>query len=280
MREIAAEEITRVVAELCQEANTMLGEDWYSAMERSLMQEESPVGKECLECLLDNARLAREQQMPICQDTGMAIVFVDLGQEVIVKGNDFNTAVAEGVRRGYREGHLRNSVVGDPLRRVNTGDNTPPVIHLRLVPGEQIEVTVAPKGFGSENKSTLKMLTPSHGVEGLKEFVLETVYKAGGSPCPPVVVGVGVGGTMEMAALQSKRALLRPIGSIHQNPEIAQLEKELLVEINQTGIGPQGLGGRTTALGVMMETYPTHIAGLPVAVNLSCHVIRHRSRII
>lgn len=278
MREISTEEISRVVAELCQEANYMLGKDWEAAMTRSIAQEESPVGKECLQQLLENASLARQERMPICQDTGMAIVFVDLGQEVSVVGGDFNQAIAEGVSRGYQEGYLRASIVESPFHRVNTGNNTPPVIHLQMVPGDQLTITVAPKGFGSENKSALKMLTPSHGMEGVEAFILDSVLAAGASPCPPVVVGVGVGGTMEIAALKAKRALLRPIGSHHPDPEVAELETRLLEKINRTGIGPQGLGGRTTSLGVMVETYPTHIAGLPVAVNISCHVLRHRSR--
>ncbi|HHZ18980.1 MAG TPA: fumarate hydratase [Firmicutes bacterium] len=278
MREIAAEEITRVVAELCQEANFYLGEDLIAALKDGLAQELSPVGQECLRCLLDNAELAREERMPVCQDTGMAVVFADLGQEAMVVGADFNQAIEEGVRRGYREGYLRKSVVNDPLDRVNTGDNTPPVVHLRIVPGDRLTLTVAPKGFGSENMSALKMLTPAQGVEGVKRFILDTVLQAGGNPCPPVVVGVGIGGTMEMAAILAKRALLRPVGSSHANPFYAGMERELLAAINQSGIGPQGLGGRITALGVNIETYPTHIAGLPVAVNISCHVTRHRSR--
>jgi len=278
MREIAAEEITRVVAELCQEANFYLGEDLIAALKDGLAQELSPVGQECLRCLLDNAELAREERMPVCQDTGMAVVFADLGQEAMVVGADFNQAIEEGVRRGYREGYLRKSVVNDPLDRVNTGDNTPPVVHLRIVPGDRLTLTVAPKGFGSENMSALKMLTPAQGVEGVKRFILDTVLQAGGNPCPPVVVGVGIGGTMEMAAILAKRALLRPVGSSHANPFYAGMERELLAAINQSGIGPQGLGGRITALGVNIETYPTHIAGLPVAVNISCHVTRHRRR--
>lgn len=277
MRELSVEEITRAVAELCQEANWILGADWEAAMTRSIAQEESPVGKECLQQLLENASLARSEHMPICQDTGMAIVFVDLGQEVAVVGGDFYQAIRRGVAQGYGEGYLRASIVESPFKRVNTGDNTPPVIHLQMVPGDKLSITVAPKGFGSENKSALRMLTPSQGIEGVEAFVLECVLAAGASPCPPVIVGVGVGGTMEIAALKAKHALLRPIGSHHSDSEITALEERLLEKINNTGIGPQGLGGRTTALGVMVETYPTHIAGLPVAVNISCHVLRHRS---
>lgn len=278
MREILAAEITRVVAELCQEANYLLEDDLMDALQQGLEQEESPVGRECLACLIENARLAREEKMPVCQDTGMAVIFIDLGQEALVVDGDFNQAVEEGVRRGYKDGYLRKSVVKDPISRVNTGDNTPPVVHLRIVPGDRITITVAPKGFGSENMSGVRMLTPAQGLEGVKKFIFETAINAGGNPCPPIVVGVGIGGTMEMAAILAKRALLRPVGSSHDSPFFADLERELLSRINNSGIGPQGLGGRTTALGVMIEDFPTHIAGLPVAVNISCHVTRHRSR--
>lgn len=278
MREISAKDISRVIAELCQEANFLLGDDLIAALEKGLDQEVSPVGKDCLRCLLKNAELARAEKVPVCQDTGMAVVFADLGQEAVVVGGDFNLAIEEGVRQGYHEGYLRKSVVKDPLHRVNTGDNTPPVIHLRMVPGDGLTLTVAPKGFGSENMSGVKMLTPAQGAEGVKRFILDTVLQAGGNPCPPVVVGVGIGGTMEMAAIMAKRALLRPVGSQNNQSFYAGMEKELLDAINQSGIGPQGLGGRITALGVNIETYPTHIAGLPVAVNISCHVTRHRSR--
>lgn len=278
MREIPAREITRAVAELCLEANYFLEDDLMLALENGLKQEESPVGRECLACLLENAHLAREERMPVCQDTGMTVVFIDLGQEVQVTEGDFNQAVEEGVRQGYREGFLRKSVVKDPISRVNTSDNTPPVVHLRMVPGDRMTITVAPKGFGSENMSGLRMLTPSQGIEGVKQYIIETAVNAGGNPCPPIVAGVGIGGTMEMAAIMAKRALLRPVGSSHPESFYADLERELLEAINCSGIGPQGLGGRTTALGVMIEHYPTHIAGLPVAVNISCHVTRHRSR--
>jgi fumarate hydratase subunit alpha len=278
MREISAAMITRVVADLCQEANTILGDDMLAAMEASLEREASPVGRECLRCLLDNAHMAKEEQMPICQDTGMAVVFVDWGQEAVITGGDFNEAINEGVRRGYAEGFLRKSVVRDPIDRVNTGDNTPAVVHLQMVPGDQVKITVVPKGFGSENMSRVKMLTPSQGIEGIKQFVVETAVQAGGNPCPPIVVGVGIGGTMEKAAIMAKQALLRPLNEPHPEPFYAELERELLAAINHSGIGPQGLGGTTTALGVMIEKFPTHIAGLPVAVNISCHVTRHRSR--
>ncbi len=280
MREIAAEQITTLVAQLCQTANTDLGNDVVKALRDALQFEESQVGCDCLQRLIENAQIAAAESIPICQDTGMAIVFVEYGQQVVIKDGDFAQAIHEGVRRGYKEGYLRNSIVADPLERVNTGDNTPAVIHTRIVPGDQLRITVAPKGFGSENMSRLKMLTPAAGIEGVKKFVIETVSIAGANPCPPIVVGVGIGGTMEMAALLAKGALLREIGSPNSNPSLAELESELLRTINELGIGPQGLGGRCTALAVHAGVYPTHIAGLPVAVNISCHVTRHKSGVI
>lgn len=280
MREIAAEQITSLVAQLCQTANTDLGNDVVKALGDALQSEESPVGRECLQRLVENAQIAAAESLPICQDTGMAIVFVEYGQQVVIKDGDFAQAIHEGVRRGYKQGYLRNSIVADPLERVNTGDNTPAVIHTRIVPGEQLRITVAPKGFGSENMSRLKMLTPAAGIEGVKKFVIETVSIAGANPCPPIVVGVGIGGSMEMAAILAKEALLREIGSPNSNPSLAELEAELLRSMNELGIGPQGLGGRCTALAVHVGAYPTHIAGLPVAVNISCHVTRHKSGVI
>lgn len=280
MREIAAEQITTLVAQLCQTANTDLGNDVVKALRDALLSEESPVGRECLQRLVENAQIAAAESLPICQDTGMAIVFVEYGQQVVIKDGDFAQAIHEGVRRGYKQGYLRNSIVADPLERVNTGDNTPAVIHTRIVPGEQLRITVAPKGFGSENMSCLKMLTPAAGIEGVKKFVIETVSIAGANPCPPIVVGVGIGGSMEMAALLAKEALLREIGSQNSNPGLAVLEAELLRSMNELGIGPQGLGGRCTALAVHVGAYPTHIAGLPVAVNISCHVTRHKSGVV
>ena len=280
MREIAAEQITTLVAQLCQTANTDLGNDVVKALRDALQFEESQVGCDCLQRLIENAQIAAAESIPICQDTGMAIVFVEYGQQVVIKDGDFAQAIDEGVRRGYKEGYLRNSIVADPLERVNTGDNTPAVIHTRIVPGDQLRITVAPKGFGSENMSRLKMLTPAAGIEGVKKFVIETVSIAGANPCPPIVVGVGIGGSMEMAALLAKEALLREIGSPNSNPSLAELESELLRTINELGIGPQGLGGRCTALAVHAGVYPTHIAGLPVAVNISCHVTRHKSGVI
>ncbi len=280
MRTIDASAITEVVAKLCQKANIFLGEDLREALQQAKEKEVSEVGVTCLENLLQNAELAGRERLPICQDTGMAVVFVDYGQELLVTGGDYTTAINEGVRKGYREGYLRASVVRDPLNRINTGDNTPAVIHTQIVPGDKLKITVAPKGFGSENMSRLAMLTPAQGVAGVRDFVTETVSRAGANPCPPLVVGVGIGGTMERAAFLAKKALLREVASENCDPALAVLERELLSKLNQLGIGPQGLGGKTTALAVHINTYPTHIAGLPIAVNLSCHVTRHATEII
>jgi fumarate hydratase subunit alpha len=242
--------------------------------------EESPTGKEILSMLLENARIAREDQIAICQDTGFAVIFIDLGQDVHLVGGDLNEAVADGVRRGYGDGYLRKSILGDPIKRVNTGDNTPPVIHLTMVPGEKVRIVVAPKGGGSENMSAVRMLKPSDGIEGVKNFVVDTVDKAGGNPCPPIVVGVGIGGTFEKCAYLAKKALLRPLGGRHPDPFYAEVEDELLTKVNGTGVGPQGLGGRVTALDVHVEVHPCHIASLPAAVNLNCHATRHGERIV
>jgi fumarate hydratase subunit alpha len=277
VREITVEQITELVARLCREANILLGPDIVNALQKGYELEESPVGRECLRSAIENAQIARTESMAICQDTGVVVVFMDYGQEITVSGGDISEAINEGVRRGYQEGYFRNSVVRDPLHRVNTGDNTPAVVHTRIVPGNKLTITVSPKGFGSENMSRLVMLTPAQGLQSVKEFVLETVSLAGANPCPPVIAGVGIGGTMEMAALLAKRALLREVGTVNPDPFQADLEAELLLEINKLGIGPQGLGGRCTALAVHIMTYPTHIAGLPVAVNLSCHVTRHQT---
>lgn len=277
MREIAAEGIVEVVAGLCRESNTKLGADISQSLEKALLSEESPVGRECLRGIIENAKIASAEGLPICQDTGMAVVFVEYGQEIIIRGGGFIEAINEGVRRGYQEGFLRKSVVNDPLRRTNTGDNCPAIVHTQIVPGNTLRITVAPKGFGSENQSRLAMLTPAQGREGVRKFIVETVSLAGASPCPPLVVGVGVGGTMEMAALLSKKALLRELGTENPDPYWGEFEAELLREINNLGIGPQGLGGRNSALAVHINPYPTHIAGLPVAVNISCHVTRHKS---
>ena len=279
MREIQAEIITRIVAKLCIEANCHLPEDMKHCIRTARTAEPWPQGQEILDRIIENFEVADRENMPICQDTGMACVFVKLGQEVHVVG-DLNEAIHEGVRQGYRKGYLRKSVVRDPLDRVNTGDNTPAVITYDIVPGDRIEITLAPKGFGSENMSAIKMLRPSDGVEGVKDFVLQAVEAAGPNPCPPIVVGVGIGGTFDKAASLAKRALLRDADSSHPDAFYADLEKELLEKINALGIGPQGFGGRTTALAVNIETFPTHIAGLPVAVNINCHVTRHQTEVI
>lgn len=275
MKEIDVEVITREVSQLCMRANYFLNEDIKNALLKGRSTEESPIGSEILDKLIKNAELAVQKKVAICQDTGMAVLFVTVGQEVHIKGGSLTDAINEGVRKGYREGYLRKSVVKDPVERVNTGDNTPAVIHYDIVPGDTLKIELAPKGFGSENMSAVKMLKPSDGIEGVKSFIIETVDKAGPNPCPPIVVGVGIGGTMEKASLLAKKALFRPINK-HSNIEyVRKLEEEMLQKINQLGIGPSGLGGTTTALGVNVETFPTHIAGLPVAINISCHVTRH-----
>ena len=279
MREISANEITAAVKALCISANRNLPCDVAQALQRYEAQEPFAPAKDILSLLCENERIARSTCMPICQDTGMAIVFAEVGQDVHITG-DFEGAIHEGVRRGYVEGLLRKSVVGDPLRRVNTGDNTPAVIHTRLVPGDQVKLTVAPKGFGSENMSRLKMLTPAQGVKGVKDFVLETVRLAGANPCPPMVLGVGIGGDFERVAELAKRALMVPLDEKNPDPYYAALEDELLGAINFTGIGPQGLGGKTTCIGLHVLAGATHIAGLPVAVNVSCHVTRHETCVL
>ena len=275
MREIDVNTIVDAAAKLCMDANYYLNEDIAQAFSRCLPKEESPVGKKALESMLENADIAREEKVPICQDTGMAVVFFELGMDVHITGGDLDEAINEGIRRGYGEGFLRKSVVKDPIDRINTGDNTPAIIHYSIVKGDKIKMIVAPKGFGSENMSALAMLTPSGGIEAVKDFVLKTVSTAGGNPCPPIIAGVGIGGTMEKCALLGKKALLRPVGSANADPFWSGVESELLEKINALGIGPAGFGGRTTALGVHIETFATHIAGLPVAVNIGCHVTRH-----
>ncbi len=274
-RKISASAITRLVEQLCIEACCVLAGDINNKLKSCLQTETSPLGKEILGTLIENARVAREESSPMCQDTGMTVVFVRMGQNVQVTGGFIEDAINQGVRQGYEKGYLRKSVVKDPLHRENTRDNTPAVIHYEIVPGDVFHITVSPKGFGSENKSALKMLTPSEGVEGVKRFVLETVSAAGGNPCPPIIVGVGIGGTMERAAYLSKKALLRPLDTQNPDSALAALEAELLSEINKMGIGPAGFGGTTTALGVNILTYATHIAGLPVSVNIGCHATRH-----
>lgn len=276
MREIKAAAVTEAVAALCIEANAHLPADVEAALAAARAAEPWPLAKHTLGLLEKNLEMANACALPICQDTGMAVVFAELGQEVHVDG-DFEAAVNEGVRRGYGEGYLRKSIVGDPLRRVNTGDNTPAALHLRLVPGDKLRLTVAPKGFGSENMSRLAMLRPADGVEGVERFVLETVRLAGPNPCPPMVLGVGIGGSFDGVALLAKQALLRPLDRPNPDGYYAALEKKLLAAVNELGIGPQGFGGKTTALGLAIETAPTHVAGLPVAVNVSCHATRRAS---
>ncbi len=279
MREVNAKQITEVVKKLCIDSNLYLGEDVLAALDRGEKMEESPVGKEVFQQLKENVRIAREEQVAMCQDTGLAVVFVELGQEVHIAGGDFNAAVNEGVRQGYKEGYLRKSSC-HPFTRVNTKDNTPAIIHLDLVPGDKIKITLAPKGGGAENMSTVIMLSPSEGIEGVKNRVVDWVKQAGSNPCPPVVVGVGVGGTFEEVALIAKKALLRPLGQKNPDPQLAAMEEELLTRINNLGIGPQGLGGRITALAVHVEMIPCHIASFPMAVNLNCHAHRHKEAVI
>ena len=277
MREIPVSDIVRTVRDLCIEANSNLPEDVCAAVRAAQQAEESPVGRSILGDVVENFTFARERHLPICQDTGMAVVFCDLGQEVHITGGLLSEAVNQGVARGYTEGYLRCSVVADPLRRVNTGDNTPAVLHLRLVEGDRLTITVAPKGFGSENMASLSMLKPSVTPEQVEDTIVEAVSRAGSNPCPPVIVGVGLGGDFELAPLLAKRALLRPLDEENPDPYYAAIEARILEKVNRLGIGPQGLGGRVTALGVRILAHPTHIAGLPCAVNLNCHVARHAS---
>jgi len=280
MKEININSIIDLTAKLCIDANYYLNKDIEDALSRCIGKEESPVGKNVLKSIIENAAIAREEQVPICQDTGMTVVFLELGMDVHITGGDLDEAINEGVRRGYEEGFLRKSVVKDPIDRKNTGDNTPAVIHYSIVSGDKVKICVAPKGCGSENMSALRMLTPAEGIEGVKDFVVNTVSVAGGNPCPPIIVGVGVGGTMDKCTILSKKALLRPVGSSNPDTFWKDVETELLEKINALGIGPAGFGGRITALGVNIETFPTHIAGLPVAVNIGCHVTRHAEGII
>jgi len=279
MREVHVEEITKTVRDLFIDANINLGEDVLRALEQALEVEESPIGKEILKELIENARVAREEEMPICQDTGLAVVFLELGQEVHLVGGDLTEAINEGVRQGYKEGYLRKSAC-HPFTRKNTGDNTPAIIHTEIVPGDRIKIIAVPKGGGAENMSRVVMLTPAAGLEGVKEFVVQRVKESGANPCPPIVVGVGIGGTLEQAALIAKKALLRPLGSKNPDPEAAAIEEDLLERINKLGIGPQGYGGRVTALAVHVNMVPCHIASLPVAVNIQCHAHRHKEKVI
>lgn len=274
MKTILASSIIPAVRQLCMDACTILGDDVIQTIEQSLKREESPIGREILGRILENALIAKTEKIPLCQDTGMAVVFVEIGQDVSISGGNLDEAINEGVRQGYRDGHLRKSVL-DPITRLNTGDNTPAVIHYDIVPGNTLKITLAPKGFGSENMSRVTMFPPSAGIEGVKQFILQRVEESGGNPCPPIVVGVGLGGTFEKSALLAKKSLLRPLGTVNPDPMLAELEAELLSRINDLGIGPLGLGGRTTALAVHVNTYPTHIASIPCAVNIQCHSCRH-----
>ena len=279
MREISAQQITEVVKKLCIEANCHLPRDVKACIEQCHADEQWDTAREILERIMENYNIADNENVPICQDTGVACVFLTIGQEVHIDGN-IADAVNEGVRQGYGEGYLRKSVVGDPLNRVNTGDNTPAMIYYDLVPGDKLEIMVAPKGFGSENMSQIKMLRPSDGVEGVIDFVAKVVQEAGPNPCPPIIVGVGIGGTFDKAAFLAKKALMRSADQRHPDPYYAELEQKILDKINALGIGPQGFGGKTTALCVNIEKFPTHIAGLPVAVNINCHVTRHKKEVL
>jgi fumarate hydratase subunit alpha len=279
MREINVKLITEKVRSLCMEANIDLGEDVLQALDRAMEKEESPLGVEILKELKENARIAKEEKVAICQDTGFAVVFVELGQDVHLIGGNLVEAIHEGVRQGYRDGYLRNSIC-HPFTRANTGDNTPAIIHTEVVLGDKVKIAVAPKGGGSENMSRVTMLTPSDGKEGIKRYVVQRVKESGSNPCPPTIIGVGIGGILEQAALLAKKSLLRPLGSKNPDPELEKLESEILTEINQLGIGPQGLGGRITSLAVHILMMPCHIASLPLAVNIQCHAQRHKEVVI
>lgn len=280
MREIHINKIRDVIADLCIKANYNISNDIIKALINFNEKENGILAKDILDKIIINTEIAKNEKMPICQDTGMTCVFMEIGQDVHIIGGDLEKAINEGVRRGYKDGYLRKSVVKDPINRINTNDNTPAIIYYEITQGEKIKITVAPKGFGSENMSQIKMLKPSDGIEGVKNFILNVVKEAGPNPCPPMVIGVGIGGTFEKAAYLSKKALLRSIDTKNKEEFYKNLEEELLEEINKLGIGPQGFGGKTTAIGINIETYPTHIAGLPVAVNISCHATRHKEMII
>lgn len=278
MREIHISKIIDTVKELCIEANYYLSNDVKRALCNAKENETWPLAENILDQIILNSDIAKNENMPICQDTGMACIFIDIGQDVHIVGGLLDDAINEGVRRGYEEGFLRKSVVKDPINRINTKDNTPAIIYYNMVAGDKIKITVAPKGFGSENMSRIKMLKPSDGLQGVKDFIIETVKLAGPNPCPPIVIGVGIGGTFDKAAYLAKKALIRPLDKRNEGKFYSDLEEELLANINKLGIGPQGFGGKTTALGLNIETYPTHIAGLPVAVNINCHATRHKER--
>ena len=280
MREIDVKKITETVAKLCINANRHLPQDVRCAIKNCRECEDGEIAKKVLDNIIENFEIADSENVPICQDTGMACVFLEIGQDVHFTGGNLNDAVNEGVRKGYTEGYLRKSVVKDPVRRGNTGDNTPAMIYTEITDGDSVKITVAPKGFGSENMSAIRMFKPSAGLQGIKDFIIETVENAGPNPCPPMVVGVGIGGTFDKAALLAKKALLRPLDSHNDDEFYASLETEMLTKINELGIGPQGFGGRTTAIGLNIETLPTHIAGMPCAININCHVTRHETEVI
>ena len=280
MREIHVSAITDVVEKLCIEANTYLPGDVKCAIENCYQNEDSPFAKSVLDKIIENYKIADSEHVPICQDTGMACVFLEIGQDVHFVGGDLREAVDEGVRRGYTNGYLRKSVVADPIRRGNTGDNTPAMLYTEIVPGENVKITLGPKGFGSENMSAIRMFKPSAGLQGIKDFILETVEAAGPNPCPPIVIGVGIGGTFDKAALLAKKAIMRPLDTHNPDPYYADLETEMLQKVNALGIGPQGFGGKTTAIGLNIEVLPTHIAGMPCALNINCHVTRHKTEVL
>ncbi|MEA3475650.1 MAG: fumarate hydratase [Candidatus Cloacimonadota bacterium] len=281
MREIKANQITEIVKKLCMDANFYLPEDVIDTIKQAKEKEESQTGKDVFDMILQNIEISESEKLPLCQDTGFAVFFIELGQEVHIIGGNFVDAINDGVRQGYKEGYLRKSIVDDPvIDRINTKDNTPAVIYTDIVPGDKVKITFAPKGGGSENMSTVKMLKAADGIEGVKDFVVDFVKNAGGNPCPPTIVGIGLGGTFDKVAQIAKKALLRPIGSRNPNPKYSEVEKELLERINKTGVGPMGLGGRVTALDVHIETYPCHIATMPVAINIQCHCCRHKEAII
>lgn len=280
MREINVSQITDTVEKLCIEANQYLPKDVQDAIKKCRACEDWDIAKGVLDNIITNFEIANDENVPICQDTGMACVFLEIGQDVHMVGGDLTDAVNEGVRRGYDKGYLRKSVVKDPVRRGNTGDNTPAMLYTEIVPGENIKITVGPKGFGSENMSAIRMFKPSAGLQGIKDFIIETVETAGPNPCPPMMIGVGIGGTFDKAAYLAKKALMRPIDTSNPDPFYADLEKEMLEKVNELGIGPQGFGGKSTAIGLNIETLPTHIAGMPCAININCHVTRHKTEVI
>ena len=280
MREIDVSVITDTIERLCIDANNHLPCDVKKAIENCRACEDGEIACGVLDNIIENYNIADKENVPICQDTGMACVFLEIGQDVHLVGGDLTDAVNEGVRRGYDKGYLRKSVVKDPVRRGNTGDNTPAMIYTEIVPGENVKITLGPKGFGSENMSAVRMFKPSAGLQGIKDFIIETVKTAGPNPCPPIVIGVGIGGTFDKAALLAKKAIMRPLDTSHPDPYYADLEKEMLEKVNELGIGPQGFGGKTTAIGLNIETLPTHIAGMPCAININCHVTRHKTEVL